>query len=251
MDASLEQPTQLKSPHWQRLQKHSKNLKHFTFAIIIILIALSGWYYWWYTHHYISTDDAYVNANVLQIAAQINGKVTELNIVDNQYVKKGAVLFKIDPGPLANPQLDTYTTVIAPTDGWVAKLNLLVGDIVTENRPLFAFISDEEFWIDANFKETQLRHVQIGQEAVVENDVYPGKKFKGMVESISGAAGNAFSLLPPQNATGNWVKVVQRVPVRVRILNPDPNFPLRIGTSSTVTIRYDQPINSPQEGKAP
>ncbi|MFI4955077.1 MAG: HlyD family secretion protein [Gammaproteobacteria bacterium] len=315
MDATLEQPSSSKPTHWQQVKKTAQNdFKKITlWTLIIISIAIAG-YYWWYTHHYVSTDDAYVNANVLQMAPQITGQVQSLNIINNEYVQKGTVLFTIDPAPyivavqeaqaelemnvakmqiasliakrnnellarqavsqqdtdistanfksayaavdlskaqLARAQLNlSYTTVTAPTNGWVSNMSLRAGDIVTQDLPLFAFISDDEFWIDTNFKETDLRYVQLGQEAVIENDVYPGKQFKG-VESISGAAGNAFSLLPPQNATGNWVKITQRVPVRVRVVDPDPKFPLRVGTSSSVTIRFDKkPVESAQAGIA-
>ena len=111
-----------------------------------------------------------------------------------------------------------------------------VGDNLQNNGGVFALVSDQEFWIDTNFKETQMQHIKDGQPATIVVDMYPSKEFAGVVESISPASGNAFSLLPPQNATGNWVKITQRVPVRVRVLKPDPNYPLRVGTSSTVTI---------------
>jgi membrane fusion protein, multidrug efflux system len=103
--------------------------------------------------------------------------------------------------------------------------------------PLFVLIGEQEFWVDANFTETELKRVRPGQEATVKLDMYPDRPFHGVVESVSGGAGTAFSLLPPQNATGNWVKVTQRVPVRIRITDPDPNRPLRIGTTATVEVR--------------
>ena len=97
-------------------------------------------------------------------------------------------------------------------------------------------MSDEQFWIDANFKETEIEGIRPGQIAVIVTDMYPNHPFKGVVESISRGSGSIFSLLPPQNATGNWVKVTQRVPVRIRVLNPNTQFPLRIGTSAKITI---------------
>ena len=114
----------------------------------------------------------------------------------------------------------------------VTNVNANVGDIVAANQPLFALISDEKFWADANFKETQLESVKPGQTVTVVTDLYPKHTFNGVVESISGGTGAAFSLLPPQNASGNWVKITQRIPVRVRVLNPDHKFPLRIGISA-------------------
>lgn len=135
----------------------------------------------------------------------------------------------------ANLNLE-YTHVTAPTSGWVANVTLRVGDLVSPNQPLFALISDEEFWADANFKETEMEHIKPGQTATIVTDLYPGHSFHGVVESISGGAGAAFSLLPPQNATGNWVKVTQRIPVRIAITDPDTNYPLRIGVSAHVTV---------------
>lgn len=105
---------------------------------------------------------------------------------------------------------------------------------------LFTIISDEEYWVDANFKETELDRVHPGQHAQIVVDMYRHHPFEGAVQSLSGGSGSAFSLLPAQNATGNWVKVTQRVPVRIRVLNPDPAFPLRIGTTASVHVRTGQ-----------
>ncbi len=129
------------------------------------------------------------------------------------------------------------TTLYAPIAGVVSKVdNIHVGDVANINQDLFPLIGNAEYWIEANYKETDLDRVRPGQSAEVTIDMYPNHGFKGKVVSLSGGAGNAFSLLPPENATGNWVKVTQRVPVRVLITNPDPKFPLRIGTSASVTV---------------
>ncbi len=127
--------------------------------------------------------------------------------------------------------------MVAPTSGTIANLTLRPGNTVTPDTPLFVLIGNQEFWVDANFKETELTRIRAGQEVTIDSDVYPDHPFRGVVESVSGGAGTAFSLLPPQNATGNWVKVTQRVPVRIRVLDPDPAYPLRIGTSATVRVR--------------
>ena len=97
----------------------------------------------------------------------------------------------------------------------------------------------EHTWITANFKETQLKEIRPGQHAEIRSDIYPDHVFHGVVQSVSGGSGAAFSLLPPQNATGNWVKVTQRVPVRIKVEDPDPGHPLRIGTSTTVRVRKE------------
>jgi membrane fusion protein (multidrug efflux system) len=129
------------------------------------------------------------------------------------------------------------THVKAPTSGTVANFSLRPGNAVSPAVPLFVIVSDQEYWVDANFKETQLKEIRPGQHAEVKSDVYPDRLFHGTVQSVSGGSGSAFSLLPAQNATGNWVKVTQRVPVRIRIDDPDPQRPLRIGTTATVKVR--------------
>ena len=141
---------------------------------------------------------------------------------------------------LAQAQLDLdRTRVSAPQSGWVVNRSLTAGTSVNPGQALFAIIADRSFWIDANFKETELAGVHPGMPVEIHVDMYPGHLFAGHVESIGGGTGTAFSLLPPQNATGNWVKVTQRIPVKVRFDNYDPLFMPRVGATATVTIRLD------------
>ncbi|HWP49389.1 MAG TPA: HlyD family secretion protein [Candidatus Limnocylindrales bacterium] len=128
----------------------------------------------------------------------------------------------------------SYTEIRAPVDGIIGKRSVEVGERVNVGQPLMALIPDE-VWIVANLKETQLEYVRVGQPVEFTVDAYPGKVFKGKVESISPATGAKFSLLPPDNATGNFTKVVQRVPVRITI-EGDPEYPIRPGMSVFVTI---------------
>ena len=143
----------------------------------------------------------------------------------------------------ARAQLDeaqlylSYTTVYAPDDGIVAKVDdLQVGNYVSNGAPAFALLSDRQIWVEANFRETQVTHMRPGQEATISIDTYPDHVFKAHVISMSPGAGSDFALLPPENATGNWVKVVQRVPVRLELDEADPAFPLFSGTSATVKV---------------
>jgi membrane fusion protein (multidrug efflux system) len=129
-----------------------------------------------------------------------------------------------------------HTRMRATCEGDIAELSLRPGNTVQENVPLFALICSHERWVDANFKETELERIRSGQPVQIRVDSYPGHVFEGRVENVGGAAGAAFSLLPPQNATGNWVKVTQRVPVRILVTKLDSGFPLRVGTSATVTV---------------
>jgi len=132
------------------------------------------------------------------------------------------------------------TDVQAPCAGQVAELTLHPGDSVTDGRPDFVLICSDRYWVDANFKETQLTRLRAGQPVDIDVDMYPKLHFHGEVESISGASGVAFSMLPPENATGNWVKVTQRVPVRIRISDASTDAPLRVGTSARVTVDTTQ-----------
>jgi membrane fusion protein (multidrug efflux system) len=132
-----------------------------------------------------------------------------------------------------------HTVVKAPSDGVVSKRSVEVGQVVQVGQPLLALVPLHDVWVVANFKETQLTRIRPGQPAEVRIDSYPGVVFTGAVNSISAGTGSRFSLLPPENATGNWVKVVQRVPVKIRldgkeVGNPQP---LRAGMSAVVTIR--------------
>ncbi|WP_299540234.1 HlyD family efflux transporter periplasmic adaptor subunit [uncultured Herbaspirillum sp.] len=128
--------------------------------------------------------------------------------------------------------------IVAPVSGYVSKRSVQVGQRIAAGNPLMAIVPLEQIWIDANFKEGQLQHIRIGQPVEVIADVYgSGVKYKGTVIGFSAGTGGAFSLLPAQNATGNWIKVVQRVPVRIAL---DPEqvraHPLRIGLSTTATV---------------
>ncbi|MDE1194836.1 MAG: HlyD family secretion protein [Pseudomonas sp.] len=143
----------------------------------------------------------------------------------------------------ARAQLDearlylSYATVYAPEDGIVAKVDdLQLGSFVNNGAPAFALLSDKQIWVEANFRETEVTHMRPGQEADISIDTYPGHVFKARVISMSPGAGSDFALLPPENATGNWVKVVQRVPVRLELEEVDHEHPLYSGISATVKV---------------
>jgi membrane fusion protein (multidrug efflux system) len=133
---------------------------------------------------------------------------------------------------------ESYTTVLAPYDGTVAKVEQLqVGDYINAAAPLFTLLSADDIWIEANFKEGDLGYMRAGQPAEVTIDAFPSIKFKARVISMSPGTGSQFSLLPPENATGNWVKVVQRVPVRVQLEKGEgEGLALHAGLSAEVTV---------------
>jgi len=128
--------------------------------------------------------------------------------------------------------------IVAPIDGYVALRSVQVGNSVQPGQQLMTVVPLHDLWVDANFKESQLRHVRIGQPAKVEADIYGGGiEYHGKVVGLGAGTGSAFSLLPAQNATGNWIKVVQRVPVRIALDPADlDRHPLRIGLSTAVTV---------------
>jgi membrane fusion protein, multidrug efflux system len=323
---------------------------------VVVLLAAA---YWYLTGgRYVSTDDAYVQAARVAISTDISGRVVEIDVHDNDRVKAGQVLFRLDPRPFqiaveeAKAQLATvryqihamkatyhqkradarateatvdyqqhefdrqqrlvtsgtasqqqfeqarqayetgrqqlaskeqdvavalaniggdpyipldqhpmvqhaqaaldrtelnlsYTVIKAPENGIVTKVEQLqVGDYVTASTPLFSLMSTDRVWVEANFKETELTHMRPDQAATVEVDTYPDVVFPAKVESLSPGTGLTFSLLPPENATGNWVKVVQRLPVRVSLDRSEPDAPLHAGLSATVEVDtgYNRPL---------
>jgi len=129
-----------------------------------------------------------------------------------------------------------HTTLRAPLGGVAVNVKLQPGEQVKAATPLFVLVADHRPWVEANLKETTLTHVKVGQRAKVTLDVYPDEVWDGEVDSISPAAGSEFAILPPQNASGNWVKVVQRLPVKVRLLPHDNEPALRAGMTATVDI---------------
>jgi len=319
-------------------------------SLSVIVVLAGGAYFYLTGGRYERTDDAYTQAATVSISANVSGRVSQIDVHDNQIVQRGATLFRLDDAPfriavndaaahlaatrlqvaslkstylqrqvelraardtqgyaqreydrqtrllasgissqaqfdqashaldvarqqVANVQqqigvaladldgnadiaperhplveqaqaaLDrarlnlSYTVIAAPADGVAAKVEQLqVGDYIAASAPVFALVSTRDVWIEANFKEVQLAHMRAGQTATVKIDRYPGRRFPARVASVSPSTGSQFSLLPPENATGNWVKVVQRVPVRLQLDGVDPGFLLQAGLSADVTV---------------
>lgn len=128
------------------------------------------------------------------------------------------------------------TTIRAPISGVISRMRLEPGEWVEEGEPVFTIVDQDRSWIEANLKETQLTHVDVGQSVDIAIDSYPDASWTGRVASISAATGAEFALIPPQNASGNWVKVVQRLPVRIEIDPADGLPPLRAGMTASIEI---------------
>ena len=162
--------------------------------------------------------------------AQLGGN-PDIQVNDHPMVQRAQAL-------VDQKQIDVDDTVVrAPENGTVTKVEQLqVGDYMTSATPVFSLMSDR-LWVEANFKETELTNMRPGQDATVEIDTYPDAEFHAKVESLSPGTGLTFSLLPPENATGNWVKVVQRLPVRLALENTNSDTPpLHAGLSATVEV---------------
>jgi len=144
-----------------------------------------------------------------------------------------------------------YCTVVSEIDGVVTRRNVNPGNNVQVGQSLMAIRSLRDIWVDANFKETQLRRLRIGQQVDLEIDMYGGKhRFEGRISGFTNGTGSTLALLPPQNATGNFVKVVQRLPVRIDILNYDPEkLPLFVGLSVTPSVNLRSKPTGPNAGK--
>jgi membrane fusion protein, multidrug efflux system len=172
--------------------------------------------------------------------AQINLANTQVAIAEAQIQKINALIetrkAAVDQALLRL----TYCHVMAPTNGRLGKLNLEQGQFVQAGQPLFTLVNDDKFWIIANFKETQLEKMKEGQEVEVKLDGYPDVAIKGKVSLFSLATGAKFSLLPPDNSTGNFVKVTQRVPVKIE-LEDESKYKevLKTGLSAEVSVKID------------
>ena len=176
--------------------------------------------------HFQEMRDRIQSSNLSTSQAQANVPTMQTNIASKQAVADNAALFL------------SYTIITAPYDGWVGKRTLQPGQMVKEGQSLVSIVSKEK-WITANFKETQLQYLTVGQEVRIKADALSGKEFTGIITSLSPASGARFSLLPPDNATGNFVKIEQRIPVRIQLkeTNKHAEF-LRAGMNITVIAEH-------------
>ncbi len=192
-----------------------------------------------YRKHTVSraeVDDAVARRDSAR-AALIQAKADLQKAVQQQAAAGAKASVKVARAALEQARLDlSYTQIAAPASGVLGTINVRVGDVVNQARALFPLMEDNSFWVDANFKETDLVRIRRGQPATITVDMAPGKTFHGTVDSVSPASGTAFSLLPPENATGNWVKVRQRFAVKIPLVGKDPDPSLRIGASAEVTV---------------
>lgn len=161
---------------------------------------------------------------------QVASAQQQINVARTQIEQRKAEL------ELAKLQL-SYAVVTAPMSGQVSRKNVQLGQLVNAGQPLMSLVDDTNVWVIANFKETQIGKMKVGQKVTIHVDAYAGKGFEGTIESFAGATGAKFSLLPPDNSTGNFVKVVQRVPTKILITDKaTAEMPLRAGMSVGVVV---------------
>ncbi|HKT85744.1 MAG TPA: HlyD family secretion protein [Novosphingobium sp.] len=172
---------------------------------------------------------AAAQAKADSLRASLSGAV-EGGVENQPEVRKAA-------SKLSHARIELGDTVVrAPQDGVVTRVNQLqVGNYVSPGRPVF-MLAGLHFWVQANFKENQLRYMRVGQPATIEVDAFPDHKLRGRIESFSPGTGSSFAVLPADNATGNWVKVVQRLPVQIAIDEAPESVPLSAGLSATVEV---------------
>ncbi|PYF75011.1 HlyD family secretion protein [Pedobacter nutrimenti] len=172
---------------------------------------------------YENSESAYQTA--LKQVVSSKSKVTQAGVqtgTAQAQIEKARATVAAKETALAKARLNlSYTHIIAPASGKIGKTNLKKGQYVQGGQPLFSLISNDRYWIVANFKETQIEHMKIGQHVEIKVDGYPDHKISGKISGFSDATGAKFSLLPPDNSTGNFVKVTQRVPVTIEIDRPE------------------------------
>jgi membrane fusion protein, multidrug efflux system len=195
------------------------------------------------TQKQLDDTKANLDASSKQYAAneeQINLASTQVATGEAQ-IKKAKASIEIRKAALEQAELKlSYCKIVAPVTGRIGKRTIERGQYIQPGAPLFLIVNDEKFWIVANFKETQLEKMKEGQEVVVKLDGYPDLEIKGTVSSFSQATGAKFALLPPDNATGNFVKVTQRVPVKINIVNAkEYQHILRAGLSAEVEVKIN------------
>lgn len=189
-------------------------------------------------------DDSKANADIL--AQQYEVTKNEVTVAESKLavleaqLKKAEAQIAVKQARIDQQKLKlSYCKIYATSDGKIGRRNIDAGQFVQAGAPLFTIVNDQDFWIVANFKETQIKHMKIGDEVHVKFDAYPDMDVTGRIESFSDATGAKFSLLPPDNATGNFVKVTQRIPVKVVFADEAKiKDKLRAGMSVEVSVAY-------------
>jgi multidrug resistance efflux pump len=195
----------------------NKKILYLVFGLMVIIMAAVTSVYWYNSSHYVDTEDARVDGTIIKVSPQISGRISEMNVAEGDDVKQGAIIARQVEYQLT-PGLNLDLSVIkSPITGTVIKKIGNIGEIGTPGSPIAMVADLKSLYITANVEETELHRVKQGQNVSFTIDSIPGVDFSGQVLSIGDATVSTFSLLPSQNTSGNFTKVIQRVPVKISI----------------------------------
>lgn len=209
-----------------------KRIVTIVLAIMVAVLAGTGYYYWYESAHYVSTEDAKVTGDLYRVGPQISGKLVEFRVAEGDQVVKGQILGRQELLNQPDSAID-MSVLRAPIDGVVIKKQANIGEIVSPGQTLAIVVNPKELYINANIEETKLHRIQLGQKVDVTIDQFSDEAFIGQVSTIGQAANSAFSLLPA-STSGNFTKVIQKVPVK--ILLTDGEEKILPGTNAIVKI---------------
>jgi multidrug resistance efflux pump len=194
-----------------------KAILYIVLAAMIFSLTGVTLYYWYKNSHYLDTEDARVDGTIVKISPQITGRISEMNVAEGDYVKEGAIIARqVDYQLTSGLNLD-LAVIKSPIAGTVIKKIGNVGEIGAPGSPVAMVADLKSLYITANIEETKLYKVKTGQDVDFTIDSIPGVEFSGQVVSIGEATVSTFSLLPSQSTSGNFTKVVQRIPVKIGI----------------------------------
>lgn len=231
-----------------RCKTHLKDKKVAYRLILIGFILLAIILYRFFVYHFTYSSYAFVYANTVNIKSPVSGTLTNIYIKNNQLAQKENALLQLDQRiTLENPSSkltdNTLTTIYAPINGAVTNLKLVQGDYLTKGQNLFALIDTEHWWIITRYRETVLRKIHVGDKVKILIDMYPWKIFNGIVESIDWGINReeasplaAPSTLPYIQPTEYWIRLSQRYPVWIRIIDIDKDYPLRVGSNARTFV---------------
>ena len=195
-----------------------------------------------------------LQASTIEADADVTRATAEIRRISQKLLEQKSII-EANSSELGTAKINlNYSKYYAPFDGYISnKFTIRTGQYVKPGQALFQIVDNSQWWVDANYKESQIHRIRPGMKASIKLDMYPGKKFEGTVINISSGSGAYYSLLPPQNATGNWVKVPQRFPVRIK-LEQTSKHPLRAGSTahSTVnTVKVMEDVSAKEKTNSP
>lgn len=201
-------------------------------SVMIITLGVVGFYYWYNTTYYVSTEDAQVTGDLIQVTPKVSGNLVEFDAKEGSIVEKNEIIGRFDVDGMDDSNIDA-SLIRAPISGVIVKKQADDGEYYDAGTALAMMIDSSQIYINANIEETKVEKIKVGQAVDIEIDQFSGEKFKGTVEFIGKAANSAFSMLP-SSSDGTFTKVVQKIPIKIKIENTDAN--LLPGTNATVKI---------------